>query len=797
MRLQLIGLLVTAVGGQPWSQSGAPASDSYVKGGHALAVDECGTPVVAFADYAHGDELVVRRRREGDGGTWANVGNASAAYEGGGAAIRYPQLALTRDGSIVCAFQSLAEGAGERAVALIFDRGSPSRWSSLGGEFPHTAVELALAAAPAANHMGLGCDVFLAFLGDHVSRQASVSCSSSAAPSQAWKRVGPEGFAQAPVKALALAIGGESVYTAYADGTRFLRLSVRAYVRAGGNSAQAGEGEWKLVGDQGLSAGSSQHVSIAVAPGSDAPWVAYSDASLGGRLVVRKWSGVAWVDVGGGGGSASERGLSAAAAISATLLFLPESRSSARSARAVVVYIAPARNANAIARQYDAGADNGTLGADGASRGWPAIGAAGTISSDRAMGCVSYVAGSRIFAAFQGLSAGSRVVVVEALVGGGATPAPTAKACATPHQPTAGTTGAPSAAPTAQVTTPDPTLVPTAVPTAVRTTAVPTAATTTPLSPLAAADAKAAIESAVDDGDLAGRLLALGLHVSTVTIVDALSVTKGAEGESDRVSGGIVLWGTTLTSWGESGNAELALRLSIAAIASTSQSAVAIVAVAQQLVSARRRRRRRRLAVGVAVNFVLRAPAGAKGASAQLSASVEEEERAMEEELEGIVLGVVAAAVATVLITALVVFVLFVALVLRHRRKREARGAGEQIEFTRLGSQSVGGEEGGGTRSTASSPRPPPPDLRTKPPPPPPPREIASGVTASAARGRKAPVVALRIDVDAFAPELAAATNRRVARRGRDQRSPRSRRFSWNPRHWSGFLSPSAEARKE
>lgn len=87
----------------------------------------------------------------------------------------------------------------------------------------------------------------------------------------------------------------DNIYVAFQDSSYDNKISVHKY---DGKS-------WKIVGQQGFSAGEAQTTSIAV-NSAGIPYVAYKDVSASNKIVVKRFNGSSWVTVGSAGFSAGE-----------------------------------------------------------------------------------------------------------------------------------------------------------------------------------------------------------------------------------------------------------------------------------------------------------------------------------------------------------------------------------------------------------------------------------------------------------------------------------------------------------
>ena len=105
-----------------------------------------------------------------------------------------------------------------------------------------------------------------------------------AQPGPSWRSVGTAGFSSgnADYTAIAVSRTDSTVYVAFKDVANGNKVTVM----------QCTGGAWSVLGSAGINAGAADH--IAIATYNNKPIVAFKDYSYGGRLSIMRWSGSAW-----------------------------------------------------------------------------------------------------------------------------------------------------------------------------------------------------------------------------------------------------------------------------------------------------------------------------------------------------------------------------------------------------------------------------------------------------------------------------------------------------------------------
>jgi len=116
-----------------------------------------------------------------------------------------------------------------------------------------------------------------------------------AQPGSAWTAMGSAGFSSgvADYTAIAVSRTDSTVYVAFKDIANGNKVTVM----------QNKGGAWGLLGTAGISAGAADH--IAIATYNNRPLVAFKDYAQGGRLTIMRWSGTAWNTEGTAGGQSA------------------------------------------------------------------------------------------------------------------------------------------------------------------------------------------------------------------------------------------------------------------------------------------------------------------------------------------------------------------------------------------------------------------------------------------------------------------------------------------------------------
>lgn len=105
-----------------------------------------------------------------------------------------------------------------------------------------------------------------------------------AQPGSSWRAVGTAGFSSGAADYTAIAVSrtDSTVYVAFKDVANGSKVTVM----------QNSGGAWSVLGSAGINAGAADH--IAIATYNNKPIVAFKDYAYGGRLSIMRWSGTAW-----------------------------------------------------------------------------------------------------------------------------------------------------------------------------------------------------------------------------------------------------------------------------------------------------------------------------------------------------------------------------------------------------------------------------------------------------------------------------------------------------------------------
>jgi len=105
-----------------------------------------------------------------------------------------------------------------------------------------------------------------------------------------WSDVGTPGMSYATSSCTQIAVSNSGdPYVAYRDVTRSGKASALKY---------QSETNWQYVGEETFSDGGAGYLRLLFKPGTDEPYLAYGDANLSGAAVVKKFNGSSWENVG-------------------------------------------------------------------------------------------------------------------------------------------------------------------------------------------------------------------------------------------------------------------------------------------------------------------------------------------------------------------------------------------------------------------------------------------------------------------------------------------------------------------
>ena len=261
--------------GSTWVAVGSPGFSAGQENYISLALDQSGTPYVAYMDVANSSKATVMKY---NGSAWVAVGSPGFSADIAG----YTSLALDGSGTPYVAYEDYSLGG--KATVMKYNG---SAWVAVGsagfsaGDASFTSLALNSSGTP-----------YVAYRDFANSNKATVMRYDGSA----WVAVGSTGFSAGVASFTSLALDGNGVpYVAYRD----LANSSKATVMRYDGSA------WVAVGSAGFSAGSVQVTSLAINQ-NGTPYVAYVDTGNGSKATVMKYNGSAWVAVGSAGFSAGQ-----------------------------------------------------------------------------------------------------------------------------------------------------------------------------------------------------------------------------------------------------------------------------------------------------------------------------------------------------------------------------------------------------------------------------------------------------------------------------------------------------------
>ena len=259
--------------GTNWEVVGTAGFSSNQAEYTSLAIDDSGTPYMAYRDYGNSDKATVMKF---NGMNWVFVGlpgfSANKAH--------YISLAIDDSGTLYVAYKD--EGNSNKATVMKFNG---MNWVNVGssgfsaGEVHHTSLAIDDSGTPYVAYQDVGNSykaTVMKFNGTN------------------WVNVGSPGFSAGYATRTSLAIDDSGTpYVAYQDGVNSYNMTVMKF-----NGTN-----WVNVGSPGFSAGYASYTSLAI-DNSGTPYVAYQDGANSSKATVMKFDGADWVDVGSAGFSA-------------------------------------------------------------------------------------------------------------------------------------------------------------------------------------------------------------------------------------------------------------------------------------------------------------------------------------------------------------------------------------------------------------------------------------------------------------------------------------------------------------
>ena len=256
-----------------WENVGSPGFSSGEAIYISLAIDDSGTPYVAYRDQVNGAKATVMKF---NGTEWVNVGPTAGFSEGQAENI---SLAIDGSGTPYLAYRDdIISGSSFRATVKKFNG---TNWVGVGlrgfsaGNAYFTSLAIDNNGTP-----------YVAYRDDSNSKRATVKKFNGTS----WVDVGSAGLSAGEVSYTSLAIDNNGTpYVAYRDHSNSLKATVMKF--NGKN--------WENVGSAGFSAGGAYYTSLAIYSGT--PYVAYQDGGNSGRATVMKFNGTNWENVGSPG----------------------------------------------------------------------------------------------------------------------------------------------------------------------------------------------------------------------------------------------------------------------------------------------------------------------------------------------------------------------------------------------------------------------------------------------------------------------------------------------------------------
>jgi hypothetical protein len=271
----------------------------------SLALDSSGTPYVAYTDGGNSRKATVMKYT-GSGATgWVAVG--SAGFTAGEA--DYVSLALDSGSGIpVVAFQDWTHS--KKATLMQFTGGA---WGVVGtaGFSAGQADDIGLALGFVMGDATVPYLPYVVYKDIALDSRATLMCYAYGISSRQWAT--SAAFSAGHVDDLSLIYTGQ-LYVAYSDGANGSKVTVMQIIhdnsggpiQLGSAGVSAQSASWAPLGSAGFSAGAASSVSLAV-DSIGTVYVAYIDAGNGNRVTVMKYTGAGatgWVPVGPAGLSA-------------------------------------------------------------------------------------------------------------------------------------------------------------------------------------------------------------------------------------------------------------------------------------------------------------------------------------------------------------------------------------------------------------------------------------------------------------------------------------------------------------
>ncbi|HWP95570.1 MAG TPA: hypothetical protein VN426_01850 [Syntrophomonadaceae bacterium] len=258
--------------GSSWAIVGAAGFSAGLANDISIAFDGVGTPYVAYGDVGNSYKATVMRF---NGTSWETVGNAGFSAN----KAYYLSLAIDGSGIPYAAYQD--GGNSKKATVMRFNGTS---WETVGNAGFSAGLEMYTSLAID----GSG-NLYVAYRDYGNSYKATVMKFNGSN----WSPLGGAGFSEGTAGYTSLAIYGGTPYVAYCD-QNYGGLQAKAVVKKFNGSG------WETVGSAGFSAGTASYVSL-VFDGSGTPYIAYEDGGNSNKATVMKFNGTDWETVGSAG----------------------------------------------------------------------------------------------------------------------------------------------------------------------------------------------------------------------------------------------------------------------------------------------------------------------------------------------------------------------------------------------------------------------------------------------------------------------------------------------------------------
>lgn len=256
----LLLAVTTASAQKQWVPLGAPGFSPGVSAYTSLALDNSGTPYVAYLDASVGGKATVMKY---NGTSWVTVGNQG--FSSG--TIDYPSLAFDNTGTLYIAYP---------ATVMKFDGTS---WVAVGSSFLSSQARMVTLAFDNNN------TPYVSYQDVSNGLKAAVKKFDGAN----WVSVGGSVLSPGGTDYVHMAIDNNTPYVAFKDYANTYKASVMKF---NGTS-------WVNVGTAGFSAGQAEYTTIAINNGT--PYLSFQDVSQNQKATVMKFNGTSWVLVGNAG----------------------------------------------------------------------------------------------------------------------------------------------------------------------------------------------------------------------------------------------------------------------------------------------------------------------------------------------------------------------------------------------------------------------------------------------------------------------------------------------------------------